>query len=179
MRKARLGFKIYSLDDELLVEEAEDFVWREEDKKIHSARKDRARKLRCYNKHKERYNANRRERAATVKGKYKASKQEALRKNQEWLLTQEEWEGIWLDAGFVALPGTQTPQNPRGVLRTAFSLRGPASSVDSTMMGREDMLGPWSVDNCYIIYRKEPLVGSVYHYEKPNYINNQERSNHE
>ena len=163
MRKARLGFEIYSLDDELLVEEDKDFVRKEKDKVWASMQKSKVRKLKCYNKHKEQYNAQRRAKAATIKGRFEASRTKALKVGQKWKLTQKEWEGIWISAGWVRIPGTIDATNPRGDLRTAYMLRGP-SKLDNTMMQRHDLGGPWSVDNCYIAYRGAPLEGSTYHY---------------
>ena len=162
MRKARLGFKIYSLDDELLIEEDKDFERREKDKAWDVHKRAKARKLRCYNKHKEQYNAQRRQKAATIKGKFDNSKIKAINNGQKWELTQKEWEDIWIGAGFVRIPGTLTIVNPTGTVKTAYSIRGP-NRLENTMMSRGDLGGPWSVHNCYIVYRGEPLEGSYYH----------------
>lgn len=162
MRKARLGFKIYSLDDELLVEEDKDFVRKEKDKKWATHQKSKARKLRCYNKHKEQYNAQRRRKASTIRGKFLNSRKKATDKGHGWELSQSEWEDLWLGAGFVRIPGTISVMNPTGEVRTAFSIRGP-NRLENTMMTRKDLSTAWSPTNCYIVYRGEPLEGSYYH----------------
>lgn len=163
MRKARLGFKIFSLDDELLVDEDKDFERKEKDKEYASRKKELARKLRCYSKNKEKYNAQRRARAATIRGKFLAARDKACKVGQGWELTQSEWEQIWMDAGWVIIPGTIDPsKNPGGIRRTAYAMRGP-NKFTNTMMARSDLTKPWSVDNCYIVFRSEPLIGSNYH----------------
>jgi hypothetical protein len=162
MQKARLGFKIYSLDKEMLVDEDKDFERKEKDQVWASRQKMLARKLRCYNKHKEKYNAQRREQAATIAGRYKSSKTKALQVGQEWNLSQDEWQNIWMDAGWVIIPGTVSPSSPMGVRRTAYAMRGP-NKFTNTMMARTDLNDAWSVENCYIVFRCAPLEGSIYH----------------
>ena len=165
MRKARLGFKIFSLDNELLVDEDAEFERKEKDKKYASRKRELERKLRCYHRNKEKYNAQRRARAATITGRYQASKEKALKAGQKWELTQSEWEQIWIDAGWVVIPGTVGPENPSGVRRTAYAMRGP-NKFTNTMMARRDLTRPWTVENCYIVFRSEPLIGSQYHVTK-------------
>ena len=161
MRKARLGFEILSLEGELLVDEDKDFERKEKDKVWASRQKELARKLRCYNKHKVKYNAQRRAAAATIGGRYKASKTKALNVGQGWDFTQEEWQQLWIDAGMITLPGSVGPSTPEGVQRTAYALRGP-NKFDNTMMARKDVSKPWSTSNCYIVFRGEPLSDSAY-----------------
>lgn len=162
MRKARLGFEIYSLEDELLVDEDKDFERQEKDKIWASQQKSKARKLRCYNKNKEKYNAQRRAKAATIAGRYLQAKKKATDLAQGWNMTQTEWEGIWMSAGWIIVPGTVGPSNPKGKRSTAYAMRGP-NKLTNTMMARRDLAAPWAVDNCYIVFRSEPLSESVYH----------------
>ena len=162
MRKARLGFKILSAEGELLVDEDKDFVRKEKDKKWAQRQRMLARKLRCYNKNKKKYNAQRKAKASTPSGKYHVSKMKALQIGQKWEMTSEEWSNIWMDAGWVIIPGTVSPSNPKGVRRTAYAMRGP-NKFTNTMMARADLAGPWSVDNCYIVFRSAPLAESDYH----------------
>jgi len=162
MRKARLGFKIFSLDNELIVEEDKDFERKDFNIKLTRHLKDKARKLKNYNNHKEKYNAQRRAKASTIDGKYHNAKRKAIILGYGWEMDREEWIQIWIDAGFVIIPGTVGPSNPSGVKRTAFSMRGPNKFTD-TLMARTDTTKPWSKDNAYIIFRSAPLVGSQYH----------------
>jgi len=162
VKKARLGFKIYSLDSELLVDEDRDIEFRAKQKKWLSRKKELARKLRCYNKNKEKYNAQRRDVASSIGGRFKVSKTKAKTSGQEWLLSEKEWQDIWIEAGWVVVPGTISPQRPGGVRRTAYSMRGP-NKFENTMMARKDLSKAWSKDNCYIVFRSEPLIGSPYH----------------
>jgi len=162
VRKARLGFKIFSTCDELLVDEDKEFERKELDKKAMSRKRELARKRRCYTKNKQKYNARRRAKNATIAGRYQTSKEKAEKCGQKWDLTQQEWEQIWIDAGLVQVPGTINPSNPSGVVRTAYAMRGP-NRFANTMMTRHDLTQPWSVSNCYIVFRSEPLIGSQYH----------------
>lgn len=63
-------------------------------------------------------------------------KAQAKYRKEEYHLTWEEWQNIW------------TPD--------IWMQRGRAS--DDLCLGRLDHLGPWSVDNCHIITRKEHLA---------------------
>jgi hypothetical protein len=166
MRKARLGFKIYSTDDELLVDEERDFDYVEKEKRWDSHQKAKARKLRCYNKNKEKYNAQRRVAASTISGRYKSAKIKAGKMGQEWEFTQEEWEDMWINAGWVSIPGTLSPSAPEGVRRPAYALRG-GNRFSNTMMARSNLSGPWCTANCYIVFRGEPLSRSIYSANSP------------
>ena len=162
MKKARLGFEIFSLEGELLVEEDKDFVRQEKDKEWAMRQRMLARKLRCWNKHKEKYNAQRRAKASTIAGRYHTCKTKAVKIGQGWDMTEEEWQQIWIDAGQVIVPGTVGPSNPLGMRRTAYAMRGP-NKLSNTMMARKDLAQPWSVENCYVVFRSEPLENSIYH----------------
>jgi len=162
MRKARLGFKIHSLDGELLVEEDVDFERKEMDKEYAARQHMLKRKLTWWNNNSKECNNRRREKASTIIGKFKASRKKALSVSQEWDLTQDEWESIWINAGWVVIPGTISPSNPSGVRKTAYAIRGP-SKLENTMLARKDLGDSWNIDNCYIVYRCEPLIASEYH----------------
>jgi len=162
MKKARLGFKIYSLADELLVEEAEDFVWRAEDRKVRARRNQLASKRACYHRNNEKYNAARTAANKEVGRRYRKARANAAYRSELWHMNQEEWEALWVDAGYVSIPGTRRPERPHGEVRTAYALRG-SGLDDNTSMVRVDSHEPWSESNCYILYRGEPLIGSANH----------------
>lgn len=162
MKKARLGFTIYSDDNELLVDEDKDREFKEKQLKWERRQRELLRKRKCYNKNKDKYNKQRRDKSNSILGKFNQSKNKATKCGQKWELSLEEWQQVWIDAGWVIVPGTVSPSNPRGVRRTAFSMRGP-NRFENTMMARKDLTLPWSVDNVKIVYRSAPLVGSAYH----------------
>ena len=166
MRKARLGFKVLSLKDELLVEEDEDFERIETDKAYASWLKSKERKLRCYHKYRKEYNKSKRNALKAIPRRYREAKRRAVNAGQGWDLTQKQWQDIWIAAGFVRVPGTRSASNPSGVVKTAYALRG-ANRAHSTMMARKDTNKPWSKTNCHILYRNEPLKNSTYHEAKP------------
>ena len=59
-KRAKLGFKVIGLPGELMVSDERDFEQTIADKKLDSERGRRASKLRCYHKHKELYNKQKR-----------------------------------------------------------------------------------------------------------------------
>ena len=162
VQKTRLGFKIYSLEDELLVNEDVDFERKDMNAALTSLMKERGRKLRNYTRHKDKYNKQRRDRASTIEGKYYAAKRKAKNAGYGWEMTKDQWVRVWMDAGFIIVPGTVSPTTPLGVRVTAFSLRGP-NKYTNTLMARKDTTKPWAHDNAYIVFRGDPLIGSRYH----------------
>lgn len=155
-RRAKLGFDVIALDDELQVTTHEDLVKNEEDRKFLSHLKEKARKLRCYHRNKHKYNKQKRAAARSISGKYKEAKRDALKRSQGWEFSQEEWERAWIDSGFVVIPGTITTQNPHGDVVPAFALRG-SHRYNHTCMKRLDVTKPWSPENCAIVFRGEEL----------------------
>ena len=105
-------------------------------------------------------------RESTVRGKYVQSKRKAKSLGQEWHFTQEEWESLWVEAGWVIVPGTVSAANPRGERRTAYAMRG-GNRHNNTYMQRIDLSQGWSKDNCVIMFRGKPLLESKYHATSP------------
>lgn len=157
-----MPFKVLTLDGELLVEEEKDLERRFKEKHWTRAQKIKANKRRCWRRHSDEYNARRKARNSSIGGKYNASKRKALSVGQKWELTQEEWQELWISAGFMVIPGTITPSDPRGMRMTAFALRGP-NRHNNTYMTRKDLGAPWSKDNCFIGFRGAPIEESPYH----------------
>lgn len=167
MRKARLGFRIISLDGELLIDEDADLERIQKDKDYRSHEKRKKSWLAYYYRDTESYNKKRRVKNLSVDRVYAEAKRNAIRQGREWEFDKEQWINMWLDAGWVIIPGSKTPSNPKGEKRTAYSLRGP-NVQNNTMMLRKDLTKPWRPDNCYIAYRGNPLIGSKYHYTTTN-----------
>ena len=167
MKKAQLGFKYISLDDEFRIPDLEDI----EDARISRAmtvhQKEKLRKLRNYHKHRDEYNDQKRSVARSVAGRYEESKRKSLKENISWEFTREAWEKMWLDAGYVVKPGTQTEQNPKGEVVHAWALRG-AHRYNNTCMVRKDLNLGWSPENSMVVFRGEELVpGSRWYQSAP------------
>jgi len=158
-----MPFKILSEDGELLVEEQKDLEFRQKQKTWSKERKIRETKRRCWHRNKEDYNAKRRARDATIHGQFLAARRKARSVGQEWELTEEEWQTLWMEAGFMTIPGTITPSRPRGIVRTAFAMRGP-NKYFNTYMTRHSAREPWKKTNCYIGFRGQPVAESPYYH---------------
>lgn len=165
--KARLGFKYLSLDDEMLAPTEREIVHSVEREKTSQHVKEKARKLRWWHKNKDHYNARRRAVASSISRRYKAAKSRAKRRGWGWEFSQSEWERAWTDAGWIVVPGSQTAQNPEGVVVPAFALRG-SHAYNNTCMQRIDPNKPWSVQNYKIMFRGEELrPGNKWYREPP------------
>jgi hypothetical protein len=151
-RKAHLGFRVLSLDDELKVSDERDFEKERLNRKYLSHQKAKARKLRCYHKHKEQYNRTKRAAARRIEGRFKSTKQASISRGTEWEFTESEWEHAWMEAGWIRIPGTQSVANPYGDVVPAFALRG-SHRYNHTCMKRIDLSKPWGTDNYKIVFR--------------------------
>jgi len=155
-KRAVLGFKYLSLDDELMVPTSKELVHSVESMERNSRRRHRESKLRWWHRNKEKYNLRRRAVACSIETRYKEAERRAIQKSDGWEFSPEEWEHAWETAGSILIPGSQTPQNPEGDVVPAFALRG-SHSLRNTCMKRIDTDAPWSVDNYVIMFRGEPL----------------------
>ena len=155
-RKAALGFRYISNDDELIFPDEEDFEKDKESRQLTAHDRRKLSKRKCYHKNKEKYNQQKRHREAGVGRKYKAAKRFALFRNQGWEFTQEEWEQAWIEAGRILIPGTQSSDNPTGTIVPAYALRG-SHRYKNACMQRLDNEKPWGPDNYKIMYRGEAL----------------------
>lgn len=162
VEKVRMPFKVLSLEGELLVEEEKDLELAAKEAAWSTREKIRANKRKCWHKNKAKYDVARKARASTIHGRFLSARRKALSVGQRWELSEEEWQKLWIDAGFVVIPGTIDPSHPRGERRTAYAMRGP-NRFSNTYMTRKDLGKPWSYDNCYIGFRGGPLVGGMYH----------------
>jgi hypothetical protein len=154
--KAKLGFTVYSLDDELQVPDEKDFERNEAEQEYARAEASKARKLRCYHKHKENYNKAKRAVAARIEGRFKAAKQGARKRGVGWEFTPEEWERAWQEAGWIRVPGSQSEANPQGDIVPAFALRG-AHRYNNTCMQRLDLGKPWGPSNYRVMFRGQEV----------------------
>lgn len=148
-KRAALGYKYLSLPGQFMVPDEDDLESARESRRLSAHDKEKLRKLRCYHKNKERYNATRRKKEITVSQRYGSAKRFAKFRNQGWNFTQDEWEQAWIDAGWVRVPGLEHPV-------TAYSLRG-SHRYKNTCMQRRDLSRPWGPDNYVIMYRGEEL----------------------
>ena len=167
MRKAQLGFKYLSLNDELKVPTPEEIVHSVENRIITSRERRRESQLRCYHKNKEKYNRQKRSVARRIEGRYEEAKRQALLAGADWGFDLETWERTWIDAGWVVVPGSECAERPEGLAVPAFSLRGP-NRYHNTCMVRLDYNKPWDPDNTKIVFRGEELKhGSRWYAEPP------------
>jgi len=155
-RKARLGFEYISLDDEMMLPTDREILHSVEREKTSQHEKEKNRKLRWWHKNKDRYNARRRAAACSIAKRYKEAKSRAKRRGWGWDFSRSEWERAWMDAGWVCVPGSQTSQNPEGVVVPAFALRG-SHAYNHTCMQRIDPNKPCSLENYKIMFRGEEL----------------------
>jgi len=162
MKKARMPFQVLSLDGELLVEEEKDLQARFEERGYTREQRTKAVKRRCWHAHQEAYNTSRKIKNNSVHGKYLAARRKARAARHEWMFTEEQWQQMWIDAGWIAIPGSYTFTKEGSVKRPAFYLRG-GNRYDNTYMARHDPTKPWCVENCYIGFRGVPLQESPYH----------------
>lgn len=166
-KQAKLGFRILKQAGEMMIPDERDFESHEENKKYRSHQLEKARKLRCYHKNKHRYNKQKRAVARSISGRYKDAERLAAARSQGWEFTQEEWERVWRDAGWVRIPGTQSAHNPQGDIVPAFALRG-SHRYKNTCMQRKNARKPWSAANCKIMFRGEELSPKSQWYVNPN-----------
>lgn len=166
MKRAKLGFRFISLENELQVVESEDITLSKEARQRRSHTKSKATKLRCYNKHRDSYNAQRRNRGATIHRRYKEAERQAAIAHVQWGFTEESWEQAWSSAGWVVMPGSQSAAALDGTPVPAFALRGP-HRYNNTCMVRKDLSKGWNPDNCEIVFRGVPLVPGSRWYVAP------------
>lgn len=159
MKKASLGFRYISLDDEFRIPDLKDFEDARIDRRMSSHDKAKLRKLRCYTKHKEQYNKQKRSVARSIAGRYEEAKRKARKEHLDWSFDRETWEQAWISAGWV--------KTPKGDLVPAFALRG-GHRYNNTCMVRKDLNLGWSPANTQIVFRGEELVpGSRWYHEAP------------
>lgn len=161
MRKAALGFRYISLDDELKVPSQDEIVKSGEDRKVVAVLNHRAAKRRCYWRNRDKYNKQKRAVVRSIEGRYEEAKRQALLSGAEWGFDLETWERKWQDAGWVQVPGKE------GHVVPAFALRGP-NRYNNTCMVRINYSKPWGPDNTKIVFRGEELKrGSRWFREPP------------
>lgn len=156
-KQAKLGFQVItSGEGELQVSTQEDLAKRRADKEYESWLKSKKRKLRNWHRHKDDYNRKRRRSRATVEGRYASAERTARDSGQVWEFTMDDWMQVWVDAGWIMIPGSASRQRPEGKVVPAFYLRGP-SSLRNTSMRRIDTDKPWNKANTEIMFRGEAL----------------------
>ena len=161
MRKAALGFRYISLDEELKVPTPVEIVKSAADRMVESVINHRASKLRCYWRNRDKYNRQKRSVVRSIEGRYEEAKRQALRSGAGWSFDLEAWELKWQSAGWVQVPGSEGHRVP------AFALRGP-NRYNNTCMVRLDYSKPWGPDNTKIVFRGEELVaGSRWFVDPP------------
>ena len=119
------------------------------DKAIERAHNQKQAKRRYYEKNKEELNRKRNLMNSMPKYAYNKAKWRAENKGQEWSFTEDEYLNMWFESPRILDEVT-------GFLKTAWSRRG-SNPATCTQMVRKDINGPWSVDNCQILYRGEPI----------------------
>jgi hypothetical protein len=167
MEKVRMPFKVLAEDGELLVEEERDLELAAKEAQWDRRERIRSYKRKCWHKNKAKYEAKAKAKSSSIHGRFLASRKKALSVGQVWELTEEEWQRIWIDAGFVIIPGTTSPSRPEGIRTTAYAARGP-NRFSNTYMTRYDLGKPWNKENCYIGFRGDPLIGGTYHATRGN-----------
>ena len=166
-RKAALGFRYASLDDEMMVPTEREVTHAAESSERSQHEREKMQKLRWWHDNKHKINPKRRAVACSIEKRYKAAKSRALRRGWGWDFSQEEWEQAWENAGYVEIPGTRSRANPEGMVVPAFALRG-NHAHKHTCMQRLDPSKPWSKDNYKIMFRGEELKpGSRWYREAP------------
>jgi hypothetical protein len=155
-KKAVLGFRYISLDEEMLVPTEQELTHAVEGVERSSHEREKKRKLRWWHDNKRKINSRRRAVACSIEKRYKAAKSRADRRGWGWEFSQEEWERAWEEAGWVEVPGSRSPSNPNGIVVPAFALRG-SHALNNTCMQRLDPNKPWSIDNYKIMFRGEEL----------------------
>lgn len=83
---------------------------------------------------------------------YRRARRRAHNKGQGWEFASfDEWWDMWQSA-----PKVMDPD--KGMLVEAWKMKG-SNPATSTQMGRRDLDGPWSRDNCFIHYKGRELNG--------------------
>lgn len=166
-KKARLGFRYLSLEDEMVLPTDKELTHAVEGVFRDRAARRRKAKLKWWHeKGKHKINPKRRAGACSIEKRYKAAKRRAIRRGWGWAFTQDEWERAWEEAGWVQVPGSATTQNPEGDIVPAFALRG-SHAYKNTCMQRLDVDKPWSKDNYKIMFRGEALEDSKWYRKAP------------
>ncbi len=165
-RKAALGFRYLSLDEEFKVPTDRELVHVTESVATDAHIRDKQRKLEWWHRNKRRYNLRRRSAACSIEKRYKAAKSRALRRGWGWEFSQEEWERAWSEAPWILVPGSVTPSKPEGLVVPAFALRG-SHAYHNTCMQRLDPSKPWSVTNYKFMFRGEELRPGNRWYREP------------
>jgi hypothetical protein len=105
---------------------------------------------RYYRKNKDELNKKRSMRNSQPSYVYYKAKKRAEVNGVRWDFTFDTWTDMWLGAPKVRSEAT-------GFFVTAWSLKG-SNIQTSTQMHRKELSGPWSTDNCHIIYLGEEFV---------------------
>jgi len=165
-RRATLGFRYASLDDEMMLPTEQELTHAVESVETSRHEKEKARKLRWWHNHAKRLNKERRAVACSIENRYKAAERRARQRGWGWEFTQEEWERAWMEAPLVIVPGSRTRSNPEGVVVPAYALRG-SHALKNTCMQRLDPNKPWSKDNYKIMFRGKELTPNHQFYGGP------------
>jgi len=104
---------------------------------------------RYYRKNKEKLNRERAIRNAEPEYVYYKAMDRAKRANLEWEFDFDTWTAMWLEAPNVR-------NDASGFYVTAWAMKG--SDVSRcTQMHRKNLSGPWSPENCHILYKGYPI----------------------
>ena len=120
------------------------------DTAIERAHNQKQAKRRYYEKNKEVLNKKRALKNSMPDYVYTKCKWRAEHRGIEWKFTKDQYLDMWYNTPRIR-------DDETGFLVTAWSLRG-GNAATSAQMVRKDIDGPWSVENCEIQYRGEPIA---------------------